>query len=128
MPNDRRKNIIILCVLCVCGLLLLFLGGALKILACPFKKITGIPCPGCGGVRSAVALFHGDIAGAFQYNFLAPFAVLFLAASCIWLLYDISKDKNTFREFLSIKWSRAITIPTIILVTANWIYNITSGI
>jgi len=27
---------------------------------CPFKLATGLPCPGCGLTRSAVALLHGD--------------------------------------------------------------------
>ena len=31
------------------------------LLACPFKKITGIDCPGCGFQRSVIALFQGDL-------------------------------------------------------------------
>ena len=28
---------------------------------CPFKTITGIPCPGCGGIRAAHLLLSGDL-------------------------------------------------------------------
>ena len=31
---------------------------------CPFKVLTGLPCPGCGLTRGTVALLHGDTAGA----------------------------------------------------------------
>jgi hypothetical protein len=31
------------------------------LLSCPFKKLTGIDCPGCGFQRSVLALFNGDI-------------------------------------------------------------------
>ena len=31
------------------------------LLACPFKKLTGIDCPGCGFQRSMLAMIKGDI-------------------------------------------------------------------
>jgi len=43
---------------------------------CPFKIFTGLPCPGCGLTRSAVALLHGDLAGSVFYHPLgAPIVV-----------------------------------------------------
>jgi hypothetical protein len=38
---------------------------------CPLKAITGIDCPGCGGLRATNALLHGDILGAADHNILA---------------------------------------------------------
>ena len=38
---------------------------------CPLKIITGIDCPGCGGLRATNALLHGDIMGAVDHNILA---------------------------------------------------------
>ena len=35
---------------------------------CPFKALTGLQCPGCGGTRALHALLHGDVAGAFALN------------------------------------------------------------
>ncbi len=32
-----------------------------NMLPCPFKKLTGIDCPGCGFQRSILALLQGDI-------------------------------------------------------------------
>lgn len=40
---------------------------------CPFRALTGIPCPVCGSTTAAVHLGHLDVAGAMRAN---PFAVL----------------------------------------------------
>ena len=42
---------------------------------CPFKFITGIPCPACGLTRACVSLTFGDIQGAFHYHPLWPVVV-----------------------------------------------------
>ncbi|MBE9666853.1 DUF2752 domain-containing protein [Mucilaginibacter boryungensis] len=36
------------------------------LIPCPFKKLTGIDCPGCGFQRSFLALLQGDISKSFQ--------------------------------------------------------------
>ena len=43
---------------------------------CPFKLLTGLPCPGCGLTRSAVALLHGDpTASVFYHPLGAPLVI-----------------------------------------------------
>ena len=38
---------------------------------CVFRSICGLPCPGCGMVHAAAALFlHGDIRGSLHYHVL----------------------------------------------------------
>jgi hypothetical protein len=37
------------------------------LLACPFKKLTGIDCPGCGFQRSAIALLQGNLKQSLYY-------------------------------------------------------------
>lgn len=48
---------------------------------CVFRRLTGLPCPGCGLTRSWVMLAHGDIARAFAFNVVGPvlFAVTVVA-------------------------------------------------
>ena len=51
------------------GYLLLFEPGKSGVfLACPFRKITGFTCPGCGSTRAMHRLIHGDVIAAFQFN------------------------------------------------------------
>ncbi|MFH8406164.1 DUF2752 domain-containing protein [Streptomyces sp. NPDC018019] len=38
---------------------------------CPLRDLTGVFCPACGGLRSAHAVAHGDLAAAAGANLLA---------------------------------------------------------
>lgn len=44
---------------------------------CPSKVLTGLDCPGCGGLRGTHALLHGDVITAMDHNLLLlPIALL----------------------------------------------------
>lgn len=60
---------------------------------CAFNAITGFKCPGCGGLRAAHYLLHGDFAAAFLSNPLVVilFPGLALAFGCYWLLRRLGK-------------------------------------
>ncbi|GAA4551032.1 DUF2752 domain-containing protein [Amycolatopsis samaneae] len=49
-------------------------GGPLPV--CPTKALLGIDCPGCGGLRMAYSLLHGDIPAALHYNAVSFVVVL----------------------------------------------------
>ncbi|MEV6649715.1 DUF2752 domain-containing protein [Streptomyces sp. NPDC051219] len=54
---------------------------------CPLLKVTGIFCPGCGGLRSAHAFAHGDLAAAFGANALAVLGYgIFAVVIAVWLV------------------------------------------
>lgn len=38
---------------------------------CPFRALTGLPCPGCGGLRAVNDLTNGDVVGALSSNAMA---------------------------------------------------------
>ncbi|MEO3752991.1 DUF2752 domain-containing protein [Streptomyces sp. B6B3] len=55
--------------------------------ACPVAALTGLSCPGCGGLRSAHALAHGDLAAALGANALAVAVLAALTVALLtWLL------------------------------------------
>lgn len=54
---------------------------------CPLLQYTGLYCPGCGGLRSAHAVVHGDIAAALQANALAVAGYLLFAL--LWTLWTV---------------------------------------
>jgi hypothetical protein len=53
---------------------------------CPFRLMTGLPCPGCGLTRSWVYLVHGqwgDAFGANPFGFVTAAAAVALIASVL---------------------------------------------
>lgn len=52
---------------------------------CPSLALTGLPCPGCGGLRAVNDLTRGDIAAALSSNVLAVALVATLAVA--WVLW-----------------------------------------
>jgi len=42
--------------------------------ACPFRAITGVPCPTCGTTHAALALLNGRVGDSFAANPLAAAA------------------------------------------------------
>ncbi|MFH9198479.1 DUF2752 domain-containing protein [Streptomyces anulatus] len=54
---------------------------------CPLLKLTGVLCPGCGGLRSAHAFIHGDLGAALEANAIATVGYfLFAAVWGLWLV------------------------------------------
>lgn len=59
----RGEKIAVLVILLILiGLWLVFLPG------CPWRNLTGIPCPGCGMSRAWMAAFRMDFGAAFAYH------------------------------------------------------------
>ncbi|MEV8536461.1 DUF2752 domain-containing protein [Streptomyces sp. NPDC051211] len=53
---------------------------------CPLLRLTGVLCPGCGGLRSAHAFAHGDLIQAAGANALAVIGYfLFAGYIALWL-------------------------------------------
>lgn len=48
---------------------------------CPFHKLTGFYCPGCGSLRAIHHLLHGDVVIAFRLNPLMVLLLPFLGYS-----------------------------------------------
>ena len=49
-------------------------------LACPFRALTGLPCPLCGMTRACVAAVHGHLGASLAFN---PAGVLVVVAAVI---------------------------------------------
>jgi hypothetical protein len=62
---------------------------------CPFKMLTGFPCPGCGITKSLVFLYAGDFIKSFHYHLFGPITFL----SCIAAIFVLSLELITKREY-----------------------------
>ncbi|MEV7121306.1 MULTISPECIES: DUF2752 domain-containing protein [Kitasatospora] len=47
---------------------------------CPWRRLTGLQCPGCGGTRMVWDLMHGDLLAAWHDNAALLLALPFVAA------------------------------------------------
>lgn len=56
-------------------------GGAY--LACPFHRVTGLWCPGCGMTRAFHHLLTGDVLGALSSNALLPLVLALGGYLCL---------------------------------------------
>ena len=53
-------------------------------LACPFYRLTGLYCPGCGSGRAVRALLHGHLLQALSYNYLLDLLLVPALCVCAW--------------------------------------------
>ncbi|WEO98011.1 DUF2752 domain-containing protein [Streptomyces sp. FXJ1.172] len=54
---------------------------------CPLYRLTGLYCPGCGGLRSAHAFVHGDLLTALHDNALGVAG--YLGFAVLWTVWAI---------------------------------------
>jgi hypothetical protein len=50
---------------------------------CPFHRLTGLYCPGCGSTRATHALLHGHLGQALAYNLAMVAALPFLGYALV---------------------------------------------
>lgn len=67
---------------------------------CPFKMLTGFPCPGCGITKSLVYLYEGDLYKSLSYHILGPFVVLFCVITIIVLSMELVTKKECLNGIL----------------------------
>ena len=62
---------------------------------CPFKLLTGLDCPGCGGIRMTHDLLNGQFAAAFADN---AFLFAGLPVLALWWLSQRRRGRPAFTK------------------------------
>lgn len=66
------------------------------LLECSFLKISGFPCPGCGGTRAFFYLFSGNIFKSLQYHPVVVYGVLaYIHFMGLYFCRNYGKEKNS---------------------------------
>ncbi|MBJ8340167.1 DUF2752 domain-containing protein [Antrihabitans sp. YC3-6] len=62
---------------------------------CPFHYLTGLWCPGCGGMRAVNDLTNGDLLGSLSSNVIAlPLLVVLVGAWVLWVRRRLRGDSG----------------------------------
>ncbi|GGO51125.1 hypothetical protein GCM10012287_32420 [Streptomyces daqingensis] len=71
---------------------------------CPLLALTGVYCPGCGGLRSAHALAHGDVAAALGANALAVLGFALFAVFVVFWVVRVLRSRPVTVPLRSPHW------------------------
>jgi hypothetical protein len=88
--------------------------------ACPWKALTGIPCPTCGMTHAFVHLAHGDVAAALSAS---PAGALLAVA--VWLFAALDGVRLALGLALRAPSPRAgqrLAAASVIALLANWAF------
>jgi hypothetical protein len=125
-PDGRRSN---LTAAWAFGVLLLTLALArlsvvwsLPVPVCGLKRLTGVPCPFCGGTRCLQALASLDWAGALRWNPLVFAACLGVALWFVSWSLECLLDRRWLSALGTLRWAPALKYGLAAMVLLNWIY------
>lgn len=99
---------------------------------CLFHTITGVPCPACGSTRAALTFLQGNYVEAFLINPLGLFTTLLAVCLPLWISIDLIFKKDSFYLFFQkaecFICKKGIASILILLVIANWLWNISKNL
>jgi hypothetical protein len=67
---------------------------------CPFRLLTGIPCPGCGMGHALIHALRGDFAGSFHYHPLGLPLLVLWTAWLAWGVLNLSRGRGFSDGFI----------------------------
>lgn len=105
-----------------------WVAGGLPLPRCAFHAVTGCPCPTCGATRCVLALLHGHASEALKWN---PLVFAGLAGLALLNLYGagaLMARLPRIRLSLTGVEARILRMACVIVVAANWAYEIHHGV
>jgi hypothetical protein len=95
-------------------------GAFPALIPCPFKMLTGLPCPGCGLTHAFCSISHGNFAQAWLDN---PFGFFFYALAIALLLWPLLEMKIPRLNVVLAKSRAAYWAPPV-LVVMMWAFDV----
>lgn len=92
----------------------------LAIQICPFRQLTGIPCPFCGIMRSLSSCLHLELTKGVGYHPLGPLVLVCLLS----VMWSGGLDVKVARKSLNLNSNR-VQIALLGLFIATWIVRLT---
>lgn len=100
---------------------------------CPVKMVTGYPCPSCGSTRAIHLFFEGRFTDAMMLNPLGIASLFLLVFIVALLVIDVLAKKDFYYQSYErlgklLKEQHKLSAVLIVLVIANWIWNLYKGL
>jgi len=105
-----------------------WVASGLPLPVCAFHAVTGCPCPTCGATRCVLALLHGRIGEALGWNPLVFVGLGGIALLNVYAAAVVAGRLPRFRFSLSGLEARIMRVGFVLLLTANWAYEIHRGV
>lgn len=94
---------------------------------CLFKQLTGIPCPGCGTIRSLNLLLEGKVVESMKMNPLGVMLSLLAVVCFVWYVVDLYRGSRSLYKAFHTRWPNYTIVIASALTIANWAWNIYKG-
>jgi hypothetical protein len=96
--------------------------------ACPWRALSGVPCPTCGGTRALMELTRLDVAGALQMNPLVALAGLAAAVYAVHALGVLLLGRRRWRpDISSPQVLPMVRVGVVAALLLNWAYLMVAG-
>ncbi len=89
---------------------------------CTFRKLTGVPCPGCGLTRSFVSMGHGQMSDAWSYNPAGFFFFAIVAFQIPYRIYQIVRVRRGLGQhrFAWLDNGALLAVAVVLLIQWFW--------
>lgn len=96
---------------------------------CPFRTLTGVPCPTCGTTRAVLALSRGHVGEAFLHNPMVTVGLFFTGlAAFLWAFAQVSgKSQPKALASLERHWPWWLRVSVTVALVANWVWVVARG-
>ena len=88
---------------------------------CPFFRVTGIPCPGCGLTRAVILLLKGDVSGSLRFHAFAPILLLTAVSLILFLILPRSITQPAITKVELLEQRTGFTVIILVGLILYWL-------
>ncbi len=89
--------------------------------SCWFRRLSSLPCPGCGLTRSFISLAKGELLRAWRFNPVGPILFVLVAAQIPYRVWQHWRIRRGLQEFRWRTWEWFPWIVVLVLLLTQWV-------
>ncbi len=94
---------------------------------CTFRRMTGVPCPGCGLTRSFISMGHGQIDAAWSYNPAGFFFFAIVAFQIPYRIYQILRIRRGQEQHRFAWIDNWVLIALVLILLVQWTWRLVAA-